>query len=142
MELWEWLRQNLSKISLGKKNRESVPIGPRHLFVREGFHRHDRASEPRLFDSPESGQRVMVQISLDQWQECSAYPGEMSNWLAMEGEVIEVLSSKSVRVTLAPSTDRSPAAFDGCWRAILNFHEGWDYPWLLTSLEFESEYPN
>ncbi len=120
-----------------KKSRseKAESIGQLPPYIQEGFHRHDKAADPALgIESPTVGQWVMVQIALKNPQKCANYPGEMTDWLAMAGKVVDVLGPTRVKVDLTPTTDRYPKMMDGNWVGILELHRDMEFPWILTEL--------
>ena len=113
-----------SRIGIERIRARDLPAMP-HT-VREGLHRHDRAAAPALAPVGEAGvgQQVKVQLNLRVGGLC----------LAMTGPVRAVLGSAVVEAEVVATTDRAPSEFDGTWRARLERFEGWQYPWVLTSL--------
>lgn len=113
-----------SKAALLRIREREVPLMP--SAVREGLHRHDKAASPALLPTgaPRKGNQLKVQINLR----------EGEGWLAMAGTVHTVVSDNVVEADVVVSTDQAPPAFDGTWRARLERFDGWQYPWVLTSL--------
>jgi len=105
--------------------------------VREGFHRHDKSPFPALDPSGVSsvGAHVKLQLNLHFPMDCAAYPDEETTWLAMAGQVREILGPDRVRVDgLVSTTDRAPLAFEREWIAELVRQPGAKYPWVLADL--------
>ena len=63
---------------------------------------------------------MKLQLNLHFPMACAAYPEEETTWLAMGGQVREILGPDRVRVAgLVSTTDRAPLAFEGEWIAEL-----------------------
>ena len=110
--------------------------------VREGFHRHDKAGVPALdpIGAPTSRAHVKLQLNLHVPMTCADYPDEETTWLAMAGQVREVLAPDRVRVTgLVTTTDHAPRGFAGEWVAELVRQPEANYPWMLAYLRSADE---
>jgi hypothetical protein len=94
--------------------------------VREGLHRHDRCAEPALAPAgaPHVGDQVKIQINLR----------EDAGWLAMGGSVDTIVNANVVEAEVVATTDSAPDSFNGHFRARLERVDGWEFPWVLTSL--------
>jgi len=104
--------------------------------VREGLHRHDRASPPALSPdgAPAAGAHVKLQINLREPLETKAGSEEYTTWLAMGGEVVAVEGADAASAVLTATSSMAPPEFEGTWRAELVRQRGWTYPWILRSL--------
>lgn len=105
--------------------------------VREGFHRHDKAPSPALDPSGAAsvGAQVKLQLDLHFPMACAEDPDEETTWLALGGQVGEILGPDRVRVDgLVATTDRAPRAFAGAWIAELVRQPGANFPWMLAAL--------
>jgi len=101
----------------------------------DGFHRHDlvdRALEPEGPPRPHSQIKLELQLAVP--LPCADYPDETATWLAMGGQVTEILGLDRVVAELVASTDRTPADFAGSWRAELARTPGLEFPWILASM--------